>query len=76
MKGITNKRMERCYEWKRYEAARCFVDGCHKHAEYHFFLFASSRGLNEKTSNYYIPLHGEASFGGMGLRWKLQWLLH
>lgn len=39
------------------------------------FLFESSQYFNEKTSNYYVLPLGEESFGGMGLRWKLHWLL-
>lgn len=61
--------MERCFELKGYEAARCVIDGCHKKAEDHLFLFESSQYFNDKTSNYYYILTLAAgSVGGMGLR--------
>lgn len=71
MKGIATKRMERCFGWKGYEAARCFFDGCHENADYCFFFFQSSQYFNEKTSNYHTLPFGKGSVGGGGFGMKV-----
>lgn len=58
--------MERGFEWKGYKATRCFIDGCHKKVECHFF--ESSLSFDNKTSNYYILLLAAGCVGGMDLR--------